>query len=296
MNRNREIQLPTNDSIFKTPELENQYMELYETILARWIVPIEFFDITTRFGVTHINVCGSKDAPPLVLLPGFGANSAMWYPNIPALSSRFRVYAVDTIGQPGKSLPSQKLTASNSAEWFAEVLDALGLDKTHMVGISLGGWLTLNFAIHKPERVNRAVLLDPAASFEKVGAAFFWHSFIPIMVYPTRSGLVNYFRWLTRGYAVDRDWGELMLQGILNTRPQPPVRAVVFADSELRSITVPVLVLIGERSVIYNPRRAYQRAMRLIPNVQAEIIPGASHALNAEKAEIVNARILEFCH
>jgi len=63
----------------------------------------------------------------------------------------------------------------------------------------------------------------------------------------------------------------------------------------LRSLKIPVLLLIGERSVIYNPQRAYQRATRLIPNVQAEIVAGASHALNDEKAELVNARILKFC-
>jgi len=86
-----------------------------------------------------------------------------------------------------------------------------------------------------------------------------------------------------------------MLEGILNTRPQAPIRPAPFTDSELRSVKIPVLLLIGERSVIYNPQRVYQRAIHLIPNVQAEIIPGASHALNAEKVELVNARILEFC-
>jgi len=287
--------MPTNCSIFRTPESGKQYLELYEIVLAQWNVPTESLDITTRFGSTHINASGASENYPLVLLPGFGANSTMWFPNIAALSGQFRVYAVDTNGQPGKSLPSQKLTALNSADWIAEVLDSLGLEKAHIVGVSLGGWLALNFAIHKPGRVARVVLLDPAASFEKMSVTFLWHSFLPIMVRPTRAGLIKYFHWMTKGYVVDPNWGELMLQGILNTRPQSPIRAVVFTDSELRSVKAPVLVLIGERSVIYNPQRAYQRATHLIPDVRAEIIQGGSHALNAEKAEIVNDRILEFC-
>lgn len=282
-------------SIFKTPELEKQYMGLYETVLVKWNVPTESLDIKTSIGITHINVSGSIENPALILLPGFSTNSTMWFQNIGALSTRFRVYAVDTNGQPGRSISSQKLTASNSADWLAEVLDGLGLEKVNLMGVSLGGWLTLNFAIHQPGRVEQIVLLDPVASLEKVSGTFIRHSFIPIMVHPTRSGLVKYFRWLTRGYEVDPTWGELMIQGILNTSPQPPIRPVPFTDSELRSVKIPVLLLIGERSVIYNPQRAYQRAIQLIPNVQAEIIPGASHALNDEKAESVNARILEFC-
>jgi pimeloyl-ACP methyl ester carboxylesterase len=287
--------MSTRASIFKTPESEKQYMDIYDAILAQWKVPVESLQISTRFGTTHINACGPIGKPAMVLLPGFGANSTMWFPNAATLSSQFRVSAVDTNGQPGKSLPREPLDVLNSADWIAEVMDGLGLEKAHLVGVSLGGWLALNYAIHKPERVARVVLLDPAASFEKMSTAFMWHSFLPIMVHPTRSGLIRYFRWMTGGYTVNEKWGELMLQGILNTRPQPPIRAFVFRDDDLRRVKVPTLLLIGGNSVIYDPQRVYRRAIQLNPNIQAEIIPHASHALNAEKSEIVNERILRFC-
>jgi pimeloyl-ACP methyl ester carboxylesterase len=128
-----------------------------------------------------------------------------------------------------------------------------------------------------------------------VGVAFFWHSLIPIMIHPTRAGLIRYFRWMTHGYVINRSWGELMVLGILNTRPQPPIRATVFSDEDSRRVQTPTLLLVGGRSVIYNPSRALRRATRLTPNLEAEMILGASHALNAEKSELVNARILRFC-
>jgi pimeloyl-ACP methyl ester carboxylesterase len=280
--------------LFKTPELEKRYMAAYDEVLGLWPVAHEVLDVPTRFGLTHINASGSQDSPAMVLLPGYGANSTMWFPNIAALSSRHRVYALDTIGQPGKSVPRCAVSAANSPEWIAGVLDGLKLERPHMMGISLGGWLTLNFALHSSERVKRIVLLDPAAALEGVSAAFFWHSLIPIMIHPTRAGLTRYFRWMTQGFQVNRSWGELMLLGILNIRPQPPIRATVFSDEELRQVHTPTLLLIGGRSVIYNPDRALRRATRLMPNLEAEIIPDASHALNAEKAEIVNEHILQF--
>jgi pimeloyl-ACP methyl ester carboxylesterase len=287
--------MQTKVSIFKTPELERQYMGAYEAALALWPVPVEALDMPTRFGMTHVNVSGAQEKPAMVLLPGFGANSTMWFPNIADLSSQYRVYAVDTIGQPGKSLPTRQMTAQNSVEWIRDVFDGLGIEKAHLVGVSLGGWLSLNFALHAPERVRGIVLIDPAASFERVSAAFFWHSLIPVMLYPTRAGLIRYFRWMTQGYQVNRGWAELMLLGLLNMRSQPPIRATVFSDAALSRVQAPVLLLVGGRSVIYNPERAYRRAVRLVPDLEAEIIPEASHALTMEKSDIVNTRILQFC-
>jgi pimeloyl-ACP methyl ester carboxylesterase len=281
-------------SIFKIPELETEYMATYEAVLSLWPLPHEPFDVVTGFGTTHINIAGPKDAPPLVLLPGFGSNSTMWFPNVGELGKNHRVYAVDTIGQPGKSIPSRNLSASNCNDWITEVLNELRIKKTAIAGISLGGWFAFNYTLHHPERVDRAILIDPAATIAKLSAAFFWHSLIPVMIHPTRSGLIKYFRWLTRGNIVNKDYGELMILGILNTRPQQPVRATFFKDEELRQVNVPVLLLIGEQSVIYNPRSALQRATRLIPNIKAEIISGASHGLNMEQAEFVNEGILQF--
>ena len=89
-------------SIFKTPESERQFMAVYEAVLDLWPVPFEPLDVPTRFGITHTNACGDKNRPPMVLLPGYGANSTMWFPNVAALKSQFRIYAIDTPGQPGK--------------------------------------------------------------------------------------------------------------------------------------------------------------------------------------------------
>jgi pimeloyl-ACP methyl ester carboxylesterase len=287
--------MSTRVSIFKSPELEKQYFALYEEVLAMWPVTVDVLDMQTRFGKTHVNACGDRAYPPMILLPGFGANSTQWFPNVGPLSTKYRIYALDTPGQPGKSIPEVKLNVSNCAAWLDEVFNGLGLQKATLVGLSLGGWLALNLAIQAPERISHLVLLDPAASFEGMSAAFVWHSFLPFMVHPTRTGLTNYFRWMTRGYQVNKKWGELMLSGILNTLPQPPIQAKAFSDEELQKVKAPTLLLIGERSVIYNPNRVYQRATRLIPHITADIIPEASHSLNAEKADTVNERILRFC-
>jgi hypothetical protein len=65
--------------IFKTPEFEHQYMATYEAVLKLWPVPHETMDIHGQFGITYINLAGEKRNPRLILLPGFGANSAQCF-------------------------------------------------------------------------------------------------------------------------------------------------------------------------------------------------------------------------
>jgi len=110
--------LETDNSIFKTPDLEKQYMDFYETVLSLWNLPHQALDVTTRFGTTHINAAGSVESPAMVLFPGFGANSTMWFPNIAVLSSRFRVYAVDTNGQPDPGgVPAARNRSNRESSW-----------------------------------------------------------------------------------------------------------------------------------------------------------------------------------
>ncbi len=68
----------------------------------------------------------------------------------------------------------------------------------------------------------------------------------------------------------------------------------VFTDAELGKVRTPTLLLIGDREVIYRPEAAMRRAMRLMPNVRAAIIPGANHYGEYTAAPEVNQRVTEF--
>lgn len=151
-------------SMFKTAESEARYFAAYNATLAHWRVPVESFDVPTRFGNTHVNACGPEGAPPLLLLHGLAISSTMWYPNVRDLSRSFRVYALDTIGDKGMSVCTRPLmTALHFVEWLTDVYSGLGFERAHLAGMSYGGFLALNLALFAPERVKKLVLLAPAA-------------------------------------------------------------------------------------------------------------------------------------
>lgn len=152
-----------------TPDLSDsgiRYFRAYKESLGLWPVHYKTFYVSTRFGQTHIIASGPEDAPPLVLLHGALFSSTMWYPNIEDWSSKYRTYAIDIIGDKNKSIPADLCgTRAGYADWLLEVFDALGIEKSHMVGLSLGGLHTMNFALRAPERVESAAILSPATHF-----------------------------------------------------------------------------------------------------------------------------------
>ncbi len=152
-------------SAFKTPEGEAAYLAAYSAAMKLWPVPYEEMNIRSRFGMTHIVVSGLKDTPTLVFLHGYWATLTMWALNIADFSKDYRVYAIDIIGQPSKSIPDEPIrNAADYVAWLTATLDGLHLDRISLVGMSFSGWLALNYAVAAPERVQKLALLSPAAS------------------------------------------------------------------------------------------------------------------------------------
>jgi pimeloyl-ACP methyl ester carboxylesterase len=148
--------------IYKTEAGEREILRRYEQILANWPVPAEHRRVPTREGDMFVLVCGPVEAPPLLLLHGSGSNAAMWMGDVPTWAKHFRVHVVDMIGEPGLYAPSRPpLDSTAYALWLDDVLDHLGLEHVAITGASLGGWLALDYATRRPDRVERLALLCP---------------------------------------------------------------------------------------------------------------------------------------
>ncbi len=291
-----------NCSVFKTVDGETAYLAAYDAAMKLWPVPYEEVDIPTRFGMTHVVTSGPQDAPPLVLLHGMLATLTMWSPNVADFSKEYRVYAIDTMGQPGKSIPDpdeQIRDAVDYAVWLSAVLNGLNLDRIFLVGMSYGGWIALEFAMTTPERVRKLVLLSPAG-FLPIVKQFFLRG-MPAMVFPTRFTVSTYFGWMgfkdASGDTVFRCALDLIYLGLKHFRMPPETARIMpdeFSDDQLRALKVPVLLLLGEHEVIYDPAKALTRAQAFIPNFEGELVPNCSHEMSSSQYQIVDRCVLDF--
>jgi pimeloyl-ACP methyl ester carboxylesterase len=104
-----------------------------------------------------------KSNPPLILLHGSGMNSVMWLRDMQEYSHNYRVYAIDILGESGKSDENRpSLNGTYYAKWLKDVFDDLSLKKANVVGSSLGAWLAIKFSVSYPEKVSKLVLRCPS--------------------------------------------------------------------------------------------------------------------------------------
>jgi pimeloyl-ACP methyl ester carboxylesterase len=293
----------TRPSAFKSSEGEAAYFSAYDAAMNMWPVPYDEMDISNRFGATHLVASGPRNAPPVVLLHGYWATLTMWTPNIAELSSGHRVYAIDVMGQPGKSIPDEPIrNAADYVAWLTAVLDALHLDRIFLAGMSYGGWLALDYAAAAPQRVQALVLLSPAASILPLVKQFALRGML-MMLLPTRFTVGAFMHWLGFNDGPDDRTGRetkaidltyLGLKHFRFSRETARIAPTVYSDSELRSMQVPTLLLMGVHEVIYDSARALSRARRLIPNLEGDLVSGCSHDMTIRQHRLVDARVVDF--
>ncbi|MFE0381496.1 alpha/beta fold hydrolase [Streptomyces inhibens] len=264
-------------TIYKSEAGASEIQRRYREELRTWPVPAEHMRVPTREGETFVVVSGPEDAPPVLLLHGSGANTTMWRDDITSWARHFRTYAVDLIGEPGLSAPSRPPLASDAyALWLDEVLEGLGITSASIVGISLGGWLALDYATRRPERVTRLALLCPGGlGRQKVG-------------WLVKALLLRPFgRWGMRRSArkvagldtpLDRRILDHLVLTFTQFKPRTE-RLPVFSDDALGRLTMPVLVTVGGRDAMFDSEETARRVRQCVPQATVNLLPEVGHAI-----------------
>jgi pimeloyl-ACP methyl ester carboxylesterase len=287
--------------VFTSPQGEAEVLRAYDVVLRHWSVPYTEFDVATSFGQTHVIASGAEEAPPVILLHALFATATSWYRTVGPLSRHHRTFAVDVIGEANKSRPTRPVLSLDDYKiWFTELADGLGVSKMSLVGNSMGGFGAAYLAMYLPERIRKLVLIDPAATFHSI-VPFYLHMFIPKALYlffPWLPGCNTVMRrsvdWAFAGLPSDGPWEELFKLSMVHGSTQSRVFPRVYTAQELARIEVPTLLILGDREKIYRASDAKRAALRLMPSVQVQIIPGAHHIAAIAQPDAVNESLLDF--
>jgi pimeloyl-ACP methyl ester carboxylesterase len=286
--------MSTSRSIYKSPEIEAKLMSIYNARLGEWPVPYESIFLGTTYGKVHAVVSGPEDAPPALLMHASGLSAWSWLYNVEELNKHFRTYAVDTIGDAGKSvlndLDNFPRDGQALSAFYLEIADKLGLDSVYIVGASQGGFIGTNLALYAPERVKKLVLLGPMgyAGTERTVVRIVLATLLPF-----KSIQDSTFRWAFGDDPGVREaceeWFRLVMTGVMPKQARPKT----FSPEQLQSLRVPVLLVLGERDgLVGNPENAEKLALNIL-DVQMVVLD-TGHAVGVERPEAVNSLIVDF--
>lgn len=281
-------------SIYDSAAVRTELHAIYDAQLAAWPVEHESLMLETSRGPVHVIAWGDPRLPPVVLLHASGVSSWSWKYNAEGLGQRFRLYAVDLIGDAGKSeyadLENAMSSRQDLADHYAEVMDLLDLESAAVIGASEGGFIASTLALDHPDRVDRLVLLAPMGYANPL-AAFSRITFAQLFPFPGVQDAT--FRWafsdastLVRDYA---DWFPLVMTGTFPAKVAP----MPFSPDTRRQIAVPVLAILGARDNVAGNVETMRARVDDIVGAEIEIID-AGHLLAAEAPDEVNSLIIDF--
>ena len=255
--------------------------EQYRSMLQSWPVPRREAQVPTCHGETFVISCGPDSAPPLLLLHGGATTSAMWLRNVRAWSQRFRIHAVDLIGEPGFSAPSRPpLKSDQYARWLDDVWSALSIERASLVGASLGGLFALDYAIRRPGKVEKLALLAPAG-IARVRVRYLLTA-VPLFLLGRRGrrkafDLVMGFpagEMSAEALEFIRFFEAVMSHHLIRTQPLP-----ILPDAMLQKLTMPVLAILGGKDIVFSAERMRRRLAACVPGARIVLLPSADHGL-----------------
>jgi len=239
---------------------------------------------------------------PLIFVSGLGGTGSYWGPQVPAFSSRFRVITYDHRGTGSSDRLQRAFSIDQMTAELAQLMDALKIERAHLVGWSTGGAIGQTLAIEQPRRIARLVLcstwthcdpwfrrlFDARREILRQGGAELYAAFYPLWVYPPE-------------YVNARDAGieEERRQAVAGAPPvavaMGRIDALLAFDRRagLPRIKAPTLVVASDNDYVI-PSYHAEALARAVPGARLVILRGGGHANTATQPEAFNRMVLEF--
>jgi pimeloyl-ACP methyl ester carboxylesterase len=212
----------------------------------------------------------------------------MWTRSITAWSEYFRVYAVDIIGEAGFSAPSRpRLDSDSHARWLDDLWRGLSLGQADIVGASLGGLIALDYAIRRPTHVHRLALLAPGGVVAPRTLSLL--SLIPVFLmgaWGRRRTLHRLMNFDPKELSAANEPSMRLFELIFEHLAFRPMPLLVFPDQDLRTVRMPVFVVVGGKDLVFSGRRMRRRLRTCLPQADVVYLPQAGHGLTNQTAAI----------
>ncbi len=245
----------------------------------------------------HAVVTGRDDGPVVVLSNSLGSTHRMWDAQLAALQQRFRVVRYDTRGHGSSPVPNGPYGIDDLADDLVALLDRFGIERAHLVGLSLGGMTAMRVAGRNPERVDKLALLctgaqlPPASNWTDRAATVRAHGSVAVA-----AAVVE--RWFTPEFLAAHPDIRATHEAMVAATPAEGYagccEAIAALDlrDDLTSITAPTLAIAGADDPATPPAKLEEIAGG-VKDGRLLVVPHAAHLANAEQPGIITPALIE---
>lgn len=275
-------------TIYKSSTGKEKILTLYDNQLAR--LKLAYFDkwISTSFGKTHLIETGNLSGIPLLVFHGGNATTAYNLLFCDFLMNDFHIYAVDTIGHPGKS-DEVSLSAGNYdyGKWAGEVISAIGYEKIRCFGGSFGAGILAKTMCVAPEKIKSAVLYVPSG-IKNAPAINSMNMMFPMIMY----WITHKDKWLKKCMIpmaiaeenITKDIYETAKLSINHSKVKTGMPSNV-SEKYIKKYKAPTLVMAAEKDCLFPAKGVLTRAERIIENCTCYLLEDRGHMHNLTEEE-----------
>ncbi|SIT03256.1 Pimeloyl-ACP methyl ester carboxylesterase [Roseivivax lentus] len=247
---------------------------------------------------------------PVLFVHEFAGDCRSWEPQMRYFSRRYRCIAFNARGWPPSEVPEDpaKYSQARATADVVAILDGLGIDRAHVVGLSMGGYATLHLGLTAPERALSLVVSGVGYGAERERQAL-WRAEADASANRLRSAGMkafaeDYAQGPTRVQFQNKDprgWREFAdrmaehsAAGSARTQQQVQRERPSIYDLEdgLRAMTTPCLILNGDEDWPCSLPGVFMKAV--VPSAQLQVVPGTGHTVNLEEPDLFNTALEKF--
>lgn len=275
------------NTYFKSHEDKDSFMAFFDNELKSWKSDFSTSFVETESGRSFVIESGQGNLETIFFIHGNGENATAAKPLHEHLSRDYRVISADVMWQVNRSIPLHAFDAQNGYnKWITELLDYYKIEKVIISGLSYGAWIALEYAIKNPERIQKSILMSPAACFSSVKLGYFFKLY-KMAIFQNDSNFRDFLQYCygRKNKISDFAYNQIALNFKHCNLSAPPIVPTVYSDQTLKEIPFPLLLIMGSDEKITDPIKSVKRAEKLIPYCETLTIKGAAHYLDVSHTQ-----------
>lgn len=284
------------ESIYKNNQAKIDLMNLYDKKLKDLQIYFENIDIDTKFGRTRVVKTGQPDGKKIVVFHGYNAGSPITIEAIKNILDNYCFYVIETLGQATKSEESIINIKDNSfALWADEVLEKLDIQRANVIGISYGAFIVEKIIVHKPQRIEKCILVVPSG----IVNGSVWESTIkltfPLIRWKITKKEKHLKSFLNAFVPCENDFLYQMLSLIMKGVKLDTRIPKLLKLKEVKNFTAPVFVIAAENDIYFPGEKIARRCKKLFSNLkEVFLLKNSKHMPSKNTYPIIQQKIKEW--